>query len=90
MPAIGQRHPLSNVFKPFVQLQSKRAATAKHQYLLQIGANRDGLQTQRGHHSKQGNMAAVGEAAAFYLERSHPIGEGTGDLNHPFGGLGTH
>ena len=40
---------------------------------------------QRGHHSKQGNMAAVGEAAAFYLERSHLIiGEALGDLNHSF------
>jgi hypothetical protein len=32
-------------------------------------------------------MAVVGEAAAFYLERSHPIGAGTGDLNHSFGGF---
>ncbi len=55
-----------------------------------IGANRDGLQMQRGHHSKQGNQAVVGEAAAFYWERSHSIREGTGDLNHSFGGLGTH
>ena len=61
-------------------------ATADHQYLLQIGANRDGLQMQRGHHARQGNQAAVGEAAAFYFERSHRIGGALGDLNHSFRG----
>ena len=65
-------------------------ATADHQYLLQIGANRDGLQMQRGHHSRHGNQAAVGEAAAFYWERSHPIREALGDLNHSLGGFGFH